>query len=260
MTCDVIQNRLLACDRPDLPPVDLKGHLVACPVCRAWHRRLVRLEQQIAKLPVPPSEAKQAFLQRLVAEPVRAEKLAPAVPQLVRYTPPGPSRKERGLQKMAVAFALAAAMLLFAVGWWAWQRPAPDNLVSSEVARALDNDLNNRLADRLARSGTPQLGVKNMAELAEELRQEIVVHAEDAEQLAILARFYGLVVRNHLLSYANQLPAHLRTNLAAIVNRLDQTESDFERLAAAAKDGCAESLRAIAVAARETAHDLRQLA
>jgi hypothetical protein len=259
MTCDVVQKRLLACDRPDLPPVDLKGHLVACPVCRAWHRRLVRLEQQIPTLPVPPSQTRQAFLQRLITEPVRPESPAPVMPQLVRFTPPGPSRKERGLQKMAVAFALAAAMLLFAVGWWVWQRPAAARIGSTEAARALDRDLNDRLNDRLARSGTPQLGVKNMAELAEELRQEVVDRVEDAEQLAILARFYAEVVRTHLLRYANELPDPHRPQLLDIARRFDQTESDFGRLAAAAKDGCAESLRTIAMTAHEVAHELRQL-
>jgi hypothetical protein len=259
MSCEIVQSRLLACDQPDLPPVDLKGHLVTCPICRAWHRRLVRLEQQIAKLPVPPAQTMQAFLQRLVAEPPRTEQPAPAAPQLVRYSPPGPSRKERGLQKMAVAFALAAAMLLFAVGWWVWLRPAPVRGGFSEAARALDADLNNRLAYRVARSGTPQLGVQNMAELADELHQEVLAHVEYAEQLAILARFYNQVVRDHLLSYASQLPANLRSNLVDIVTRLGQTESDIERLAAGAKDGCVESLQTIASTARTAAHDLRQL-
>jgi hypothetical protein len=259
MTCDVVQNRLLSCDRPDLPPVDLKGHLVACPVCRAWHRRLVRVEQHIANLPVPLSETKQAFLQRLVAEPVRLEQPAPAVPQLVRYSPRGPSRKERGLQKMAMAFALAAAMLLFAVGWWAWQRPAPGRPGPSEVVQKLEDVLNSRLAVRLERSGTPLKGIENMAELADELHREAVARAEDSEQLDILARFYDKVVRGHLLTFARSLPADQRPRLEGFARRLEETESDIARHAAAAAGAHAESLQAIAVAARDTAHDLRQL-
>jgi hypothetical protein len=262
MNCDVVQNRLLSCDRPDLPPVDLKGHLVACPVCRAWHRRLVRLQQQLPKLPVPPSETKQAFLQRLVAEPARTEQVTPVVPQLVRYNPRVPSRKERGLQKMALAFAMAAAMLLFAVGWWALHRPAPVRAGSSEEARALADDLNNRLAYRMLRSGTPRQGVENMAELADELHRKAVElsRPEDAEQLAVLARYYGKVVRDHLLTFARYLPPNGRPDLLeAVTDRLARTESELEGLAAAANEGSAESLRAIAATARDAVRDLQAL-
>jgi hypothetical protein len=253
MNCNVVQNRLLSCDRPELPPVDLKGHLVACASCRAWHRRLVRLEQLLPNLPVPPAQTKAAFVQRLVAELVQTKQPAVAAPQLVRYTPRVPSPKERGLRKMAVAFSLAAAMLLFAVGWWAWHRPTSGKVGSSPAVLALHDDLNRRLNERLATAGPPWQKVRNLADLAKELQDEAValVRAEDAEQLAVLARFYGQVIHAHLLSFARQLPAEMRPGLEDIARQFALTESDLGRLAAAARDARADSLRTMADAARE---------
>ncbi len=254
MNCNIVQNRLLSCDRPDLPPVDVKGHLVECPICRAWHRRIARLEQQLPKLVVPPSETKQAFLQRLVTEPVRVEQPALTTPQLVRYNPRSSSPKERGLQKMAVAFTLAAAMLLFAVGWWAWHQKPAVKSGSSEMARLLEEDLNGRLTLRLAKAGTTRERVLSMAELTDELHRnaKTLADVQDAEQLAVLARFYSHVVREYLIPNAKELPQGLRPELLeTVARRLSQTESAFARLAADGNDARTTSLQTIADAARE---------
>jgi hypothetical protein len=261
MNCAIVQNRLLSCDRPDLPPVDVKGHLVECPVCRAWHRRLVRMEQQLVELPVPPSLTKQAFLRGLVAEPPAAEPPAVA-PQIVLLRPQGPAPKERALQKVAVAFALAAAMLLFSVGWWAWHYTPGASRGSVAALQQYREELGRRLDERLARAGTPKRGVEAMDELAEVLQREAqeLARGDERERLAELSRFYAQVVREQLLPFARQLPAGDRTDvLNPVVRRLAAAESELERLAAE-RAAHAEPLRAIAAAAHETARDLEVLA
>lgn len=262
MNCAIVQNRLLSCDRPDLPPVDVKGHLVECPVCRAWHRRLVRMEQQLLELPVPPCLTKQAFLRGLVAEPPAAVPEPPAVaPQIVRLRPPGPAPKERALQKVAVAFALAAAMLLFSVGLWVWHHTpqgSPDTLARQQYRE----ELGRRLDERLAKAGTPRRAVEAMDELAELLQREAqdLARRDERERLAELSQFYAQVVREQLLPFARRLPATDRPDvLNPVVRRLSAAESELERLAAE-RSSHAESLRAIAAAARDTAHDLEVLA
>src|SRR5262245_11069076 len=99
MNCDLLRSRLLASPHPERPPADLRAHLTACASCRQWQRRLVRLERQIPRLPVPPSRTKDEVVRRILTAPRRT-----------------PATLERGLQKLSLATALAAALALFAVG------------------------------------------------------------------------------------------------------------------------------------------------
>jgi hypothetical protein len=164
------------------------------------------------------------------------------------------------LQKVAVAFALAAAMLLFSIGWWAWHRGSPSPR-ESYVRQQYREDLDRRLGERLATAGTPKKGVEALAALADELRREAdeLAQKDDGERLAELSQFYARVVREQLLPFARQLPLADRTGvLNPVVKRLAAAESDLERLAAA-QAAHAEPLRAIAAAARETARDLEAL-
>src|SRR4051794_32252883 len=118
MNCAAIQRSLLSCERPEQPPLEVCRHLVGCDACRDCQRRLVEVEQQLPLLPVPPSTGREAFVARVRAGEVPVAGRSGVLPLwLQRSRPP---LKERGLKKLALAFALAAALSAFALGWWAW--------------------------------------------------------------------------------------------------------------------------------------------
>ena len=110
MNCTVIQRRLLSAEQPEQPPGDIKSHLAQCPTCRAWQRRLVQLERLVRQVPVPPSTAKEQFLQRIV-EPQCPTTVRPTIadPALLWRSTLAPGPKERGKRKLSLAFAMAAS-------------------------------------------------------------------------------------------------------------------------------------------------------
>jgi hypothetical protein len=243
MKCSTFRNRLLAWDHPDRPPADARAHLDACAACRDWQRRLVRLERQLPRLPVPPSAAKGRVIRQILT--------APLAPQ---RSPSAPSARDRGLQKLSLAFALAAALALFTVGWWAWQfegqgpaparRPAGDPLLASLLQRDL----------RLAVAGSARQRVETLADLADDLHGEALplAHAAAFEELAGLAQLYAQVVRGGILAQARRLaPDEWQPVLGPIVGRLARAGGDAEGLARDLPAESAAPLRAMAAAARE---------
>jgi hypothetical protein len=254
MKCVVIQRRLLGSERPDQPSADVREHLAGCLACRDWQRRLLKLEQQIARLPVPTSTARDRLIQEIL------QPAGPAAPP-VRLPQPrsAGTLKERGLQKMALAFALAAALACFAIGWWAW----PHQSVSVAM---IDPLLQRReqLAARLAGKVLPREQVQVLADVADELHGEAQANVDNPEHLAVVAKFYEEVVREKLLALAQDVPVLERPAiLTEIANRLGRTESAAERRAAEirlASEAASDSLRSIASTARQGAVSLRDLA
>src|SRR3954466_6807900 len=70
MNCKVARRKLLSLVRPDQASDEVRAHLSWCSDCREWHRRLVRMERHIQRIPVPRSHksTKQAFLQSFLAD------------------------------------------------------------------------------------------------------------------------------------------------------------------------------------------------
>src|SRR5262245_11527045 len=128
MNCDITRRRLLAAERPDAPDAAVRQHLAGCPSCRGLQRRVVEVEQSLPLLPVPPPSGPAATLQLVLRAPFE-----PSLPVPIQAPrPPSPwGPRTVGRQKVAVAFALAAALAVFAVGWWAW----PHQQASSSSAR-----------------------------------------------------------------------------------------------------------------------------
>lgn len=119
MNCKVARRKLLSTVRPDQASDELRAHLSWCSDCREWHRRLVRMEKNVLRIPVPRSHSstKQAFLKSFLADATPAA--PPAFPVLthdaipsVRVGPGVPASKTRrwitGL----------AAGVVFGIGWW----------------------------------------------------------------------------------------------------------------------------------------------
>jgi hypothetical protein len=242
MNCPVLRRRLLAREQLDRLDVKAEAHLASCPTCRAWHRRLLALERNLACLPVPPSTARVRLLAQVLAAPVPAlppplPTLTPAVerpsPQLAtsaarRLNPWEASPRERARQKLALAFAIAATLLVFAFGFWAWPwrggNPVEPPSPFAELEQTRD-----RL---LASSRTPEERVRSLAKMADDLRREarLLARSSDVDRLAVLSRFYGQLVRDDLLTQARALPAQVRNEVVTIIRlQLTDSESDLRR-------------------------------
>jgi hypothetical protein len=257
MNCTVVRRRLLSLERPAQPPPDLRPHLAGCPECRAWQRRLLQVEEAVARLPVPHSEARSAFVLRFLGGN-----------EVVRLHPPSPSLPvEEWRLKVAVAFALAAGLAVFALGWWAWHNQTPEVFVPDKIAVRPEGpqkpDRMGQLRQKLEGARTPRERVMRLADLAEEVQKEARDHQADAEGLAEVAGFYAQVVREHLLANARAVPAAERDKLVPVAERLRHLESEASRLATGLtveSPARAASFESIALAARESEHTLRMLA
>jgi hypothetical protein len=249
MNCTTVQHRLLDSECLEPPPGELESHLARCPACRDCLQRLVHVERHISNLPVPSSWRDQLLIRALLD--------GTALP-LTRM--PSPRKrfhlKERGLQKLALALALAATLAAFALGWWLWPHhqviphPGP---VDPLVQRQADRD------QRLAAASTPRERVQKLALLAEELQVEFCQHHQDTERLDVLARFYREVVCEDLVRHARALSPQERTLLLpTITGNLRSAESEASRLAAEHPES-APSLLVIARAASEGERSLRDL-
>ena len=274
MNCTVLQRRLLSAEQPEQPAADIKSHLAQCPSCRAWQRRLVQMERQIPQLPIPPSTAKDVFLQRLHGTyNGEAGRQTIADPATLWRSPLVPGPKERALRKVSLAFALAASLLVFALVWWSWPHdrvPMPDispqeqarHVTAPEVLQQEQARLDERLNASL-RTATSKERVLGLAKLAKEIRGESRQLVDHSDKLEQRAQFYSRVVGEHLIEQARQLPmADRRTVLQEVAKGLVATESDASRWEAQFRTTApqsAESFRRIALASRKSERDLRAL-
>ena len=66
MNCEEFQRDLLNAENPATPADEFEAHLATCAPCREYQGRLVNIEQNVAKLPVPSSTAKEEFIEALL--------------------------------------------------------------------------------------------------------------------------------------------------------------------------------------------------
>ncbi len=279
MNCETSHRCLLSLECPDAPPPDLCSHLAVCAACRDWHARLLQMEQQAAQLPVPAPREKNAFVERFLAEgrsvtapAVRDEDAGKDGPSLLRFPPVGqPSlvngslktgKRERGLQKMAVAVALAAALLLVTLGIWAWQRgngSTPGNPNTPEKLSALEQRL--RDTPRWAEARTPDTRLEVLSHLADETNDKArsLARTGTTEGLAAEVRLYREIIDRITAREALEVaPADRERVLSPIVHRLAEVESEAGRLADKVPSA-ATPLRELAAAAREGGGQLRAI-
>jgi hypothetical protein len=260
VNCTVIQRRLLALEQPEQPPAEIKSHLAQCPSCRTWQRRLVQLERQVPLLPIPPSTTKEQFLQRILGTPsCESAGRTIADPATLAHYNLAPGPKEWALRKVSLAFALAASLLVFALGWWSWPHhpPSPADLSLHEQAR-LEERLKNSL-----RGDTPKERVLHLVRLAKELHTEAPSLVDNSEKLELWSRFYARIVGEQLIEQARQLPAADRLAVVPeVAQSLSDTESTAARFAAKLKNTAprsAASFDRIALSSRKSERDLRAL-
>jgi hypothetical protein len=273
MKCKAIRTCLLGLEQPDQPLSELTAHLAECLPCRDWLQQLLVIERGAAHLPVPPAEGKTRLLARILAEPtvrVPAPKPAPppAAPLPAPRSPllhPEPVwlRHERRVKRLALVSALAAALVLVAVGLWAW-RHTPNTPKGPPQPVAEDPLLKQLMKRnvRLASAATPRQRVEALAEIANDLQGETQSLSQVASDrdLAALAQLYGKVVREGIVPRAQTLPAAERAAvLGPIVDQLERAWKDADALADQAPASAVRPLREIAAAARHGDVQLRGL-
>lgn len=252
MNCDAARRRLLAEEQPDRPSnEDARRHLTGCPACCCWGRRLAQVEQQIPLLSVPPSAAKEAFLRRFRGT---------AGPVVRRALLPWPtSVKERGLQKLSVAVAIAAVLAVFTLAWWSWP-PGPPTPMQPEPAWVVQI---RHERDRIAVLPAARERVERLDALATDLkdRARTLTRAGDAEGLAHVAAIYTDLMAIDLPADAGALPAEDRqTVLSGVAERLGRAESEFSRLGYEKRDApTARPLQDLALAARDGGRRIQAL-
>lgn len=100
--CEATQNELCLLLDQETPPSDLRDHLAKCPSCRAFAAKLRHQDKQLNAMAYPDSPNWAAL--------VRGKGDVNPAPS------PNLARKERTLGKIAVAFALAASLLMAVAG------------------------------------------------------------------------------------------------------------------------------------------------
>ena len=262
MICEVTRRQLLTAERPERPPPAVRPHLAECSSCRDWLHNLTEVEARVPLIPVPPSDDAKAQLLRQLREPLPVHESLRVVAPELPFTPP----KERALRKAAVAVALAAAVVLFAVGLSFWPRhpAAPQDVVAAEKKPAdVAKSMREVRDQRVAKAQTPRSKVGVLASFADDLLRDArnPDALPPADWLEQVAKLYEETVQDELLKEARTLaPDDRRKLLPGLANELGRTESEFQRLAAGASEASAGHLRRIAAAARESDRQLRQLA
>lgn len=264
MTCEVVQNRLLAL--PDLTriPDDLRAHVGGCPGCRAFLAGATRLDRLLAALPVPPSsdDVRAAFLDRVTAAGPIIRRV-PAVPRR------GSLRALRvrlgGVVGWKSAAGLAAAVVLAAGVWLGVGGKSGEARVAAATPRhpLLDRQVRHTVA--LARANTPPDRMKVWAAVAADLRDETwaVYKVAPADEMTALARMFDKTVRHGIVPQADRLADHAIpvSEKQAVLNdvgaRLADVEAEASRLATQAPPQSVEPLKKIAAAARDGRLKLR---
>ena len=264
MTCQSVQNRILALSDPRQVPGPLHAHLTGCPACLAWWNRVARLERMIAHLPVPPApdNKKAVLIDDLTVGPVIT-----TVPALDRRSAWSPLAPRRATPAMKYVAGLAAAVLV-AVGGWAVVRPSRTPDVAKAVApkhplldKVVGRDLD------LARATTPAQRLEILGGLADDLSAETrgLARVADPDELNDLARWFDRVVRAGIVRQAEQLPPHALTpeKRAALIDQLSAKLADAGREAdAAAREApphAHPALKTIADSARDGRVKLRAI-
>jgi hypothetical protein len=267
MTCDAIQNRLLALPDPARPSAALRGHLDACPACRAVQAEAVRIERLVKGLPVPSSEArKRALLESLDAGPViRTKPVAPSA-----RTGSGAFRPVgRWLATVDLRWVggVAAAAAVAAGVWWAANRP-PEPV--PEVAEKPRHDLLARTVRHttaLSNATTPPARLAVFADWSADLTAEAcgVYKVAAAEEMNSLARQYVRAVEEGVHAQAKLVDdkpmdvGERKKLFDAAIARLAAAETDADRRAQDAPADARPALQKIAAAAKKGRTSLTEI-
>lgn len=234
MNCQSARERVLASERPDRPGPGASAHLQGCPTCRSWLRKVVRLERSVARLPVDAPPPPAALLEAL-------EPAGPVVrPPLALYD--RPNKPEGARRKLALAAALAAALVLFALGLGLMAQLRPDQPAPlADYHASREQALHQDTAAHRAHA---------LAGLAGSLVGRATASADHAEAAA--GHFEALVLTDLMRQAREVSPGEKAETIQALRSAMRRTASRADEKAAGAGDGrTARALRRMAVSARE---------
>jgi hypothetical protein len=286
MNCSEFRSRLLKAEDPSQPEEETRRHLVECAACAAWRSRLLQIEANVARLPIPLSTGRAAAVHRILhpdgpdlfsAAPRKKPARTPPKPprprleempfelemdgafEMPAYRPApesvldGPRTRRR---RAIIGAAVAAAGLLIVASTWVITRRPSEQATIAEHARPPVDALVARLVDRdmkLASAQRPGEKVQVLADIASDIHNETanLVNDVQSKDLMRLAEFYQRVVHEGLVEQARVVPPGEREDvLGPISARLSQSWHDAETTA---RDfpACAGVMKVIADAARD---------
>lgn len=265
MNCDQLQRQLLVARHPEQPNAEAAAHLAQCPACRLWQARLVGIEQQIPRLPVPPSQAKRRLLRHVLAgsagewESPRADRVACS-----------PTRDGGTSHSPALPFyhalTLVAAGLLVAVGgWWLLKASPNPHIAQAQRPAPRPDPLFAQLSEghlRLSQALTPQDRVTEMAQFVDHVHQhtQTLAGLADPATLQVLARLYERLVSDGVVRGAHAVAREQRqTTLGPLAERLARLGDEAERWVHEVPPGSVASIQRIVAAARAGDRQLRTL-
>lgn len=242
MKCNAVHTWLLGSERPDRPPADLAAHLAECATCRAWQRRLLRLERGLKRLPAPASDAKSLFVRNFVGGMPLVEDLdsirewnAEEDARTVLANTNGEISTESTLidgwrlnglaaklgsaleaphaklqtvpapARRRVATVMAAALLLFAVTFWSAGPHGPFMPPSPDAKPGPDPFLARLMQDemKLAAATGPKTKMQVLADMADDLRAtQDLAETAHFEDLDRMAKLYEKVVLQSMVKQA----------------------------------------------------------
>ncbi len=238
MNCEVCQRQLLSGESPESPTAAAAAHVADCAACREWLLRLAQLERAVPYLPVPPSEAaRSALMRRILSQkegpaPEPCERRRRSIAMVLGSWVMDPHASPRRRVAAGLVTGVAAALLLFVIGWVVWYGgnqpnpgPAPkapvDPLVLELRRLKIDADETTNPSDR----------VKVMASAAKELRGRAGSRAGSDAELTQLAELYTRVVNEGIMKTVEGLSPEERRSLpASIAAEFEEADTDWRRL------------------------------
>jgi hypothetical protein len=265
MTCQTIQNRILALPDPRHLPEPFRTHLDACPACLGWWQQAVRLERLLEHLPAPPAPAdkKAALLDDLTS----AGPVIKSIPALARGSGRSSLAAVLALPGLKYAAGLAAAVLV-AVGGWLAVRPGKNETVVRPtppkhplLAKVVQRDL------ALARAKTPAQRLEALGGLADDLSAETrgLARVASEDELRDLSGWFKKVVDDGIVKQADLLPAltmsreQKKALLDGLVEKLTDAGRKADQTAKEAPPHAQPALKSIADTARDGEARLRAI-
>ncbi|HYV34462.1 MAG TPA: hypothetical protein VE988_02085 [Gemmataceae bacterium] len=138
MNCQKCQQRLMSTERPEFPDLKVQAHLAICAACREFQRNVAKLEANVQRIPIPPTDAKARLVREILGQPA----LPLPKPRILRAPPSGTPHTvplRQWLRRAQWTGAAAAAVVLIGCGIWfgMWlaRTNTPDGTVPPDVAK-----------------------------------------------------------------------------------------------------------------------------
>jgi hypothetical protein len=289
MNCAMCRRVVMQSEEPEQPPVTAAAHLAECLACRQWQQRLLLIEGNIARLPVPrvgPRAVPPFFVEpelpapRLPSPPTKAPAVRRVVPRwavhgagsavaasvligcgvllgnyLLQLTQPAALVVRKDEKPTVVAHKPVEHDETNAPAPVA-PDPRPQRLALAPVTVAvLAGDL------ALAKADSPRQRVQELAKIAQALQGETsaLARAGATRELDKMAGLCSRVIRDGVMVQAHALPdGERRQTLTRIAGELARTGDLADGLAMQAP-AAARSLRDLAATARDGDSQLRRL-